>query len=69
MMSKPKTGTTPAVRIARCPTCDTHSSFQYLGTQRYPERVAKAAGMTPVVHTWMCDNCHTTIVTPDVEVK
>jgi hypothetical protein len=54
--------------IARCPNCDTRSQFVYMGEQHWPERVAKASGMTPLVHLWQCENCHTTIVTPDVNV-
>jgi hypothetical protein len=54
--------------IARCPTCDAHTTFIYLGEQHYPERVARAAGMTPVVHVWRCHDCQTTLVTPDVEL-
>jgi hypothetical protein len=58
----------PQCKIARCPNCDRHSSFIYRGQQHWSERVAKAAGMTPTVHLWMCDTCQTTVVTPDVEV-
>jgi hypothetical protein len=58
----------PSYRIARCPNCDRHSSFTYLGGQHWSERVAKATAMTPLVHLWRCDHCQTTIATPDVEI-
>jgi hypothetical protein len=59
----------PKCSIARCPNCDRHSQFTYKGQQHWSERVAKAAGMTQIVHFWMCDACQTTIVTPDISVS
>jgi hypothetical protein len=45
-----------------CPSCGAQTSFNLLGVQRWPERVAKAAGM-PIEQTiWQCINCQTTLM-------
>ncbi|MBZ0298477.1 MAG: hypothetical protein K8J31_02000, partial [Anaerolineae bacterium] len=53
--------THPPDRLARCPTCDTRTRFQYAGEQHWPARVAQAAGIEPVTRLWHCDRCHTTV--------
>jgi hypothetical protein len=51
----------PASRSGCCPSCGHQTQFNYLGEQRWPERVAKAAGISPVVRLWDCQQCHSTI--------
>ncbi|MBZ0295653.1 MAG: hypothetical protein K8L99_24055 [Anaerolineae bacterium] len=51
----------PPNRIAYCPSCGKRSAFSYSGTQRWPERVARAAGLKAVITLWNCENCHSTI--------
>ncbi len=46
---------------AACPSCGQRGEFLYLGAQHWPERVAKAAGISPVVYLWDCQTCHSTI--------
>jgi hypothetical protein len=50
-----------STRHASCPSCGHHGEFVYLGAQHWPERVAKAAGISPVVYLWDCQSCHSTI--------
>lgn len=54
-------------RTAYCPSCQTRAQFQYAGEQRWPERVARAAGIDPVVHLWHCGHCHSTISEPELK--
>ncbi|GAB4516786.1 MAG: hypothetical protein OHK0046_22700 [Anaerolineae bacterium] len=44
-----------------CENCGNEDVFEYLGEQRWPERVAAALGIDPVVSVWRCRHCHTTI--------
>lgn len=50
-----------AVYEARCPSCGQHSTFTYGGEQRWPTRVAHAAGIPIVVSLWHCGMCHSTV--------
>jgi hypothetical protein len=51
-----------------CPTCRQETRFQYLGEQRYPERVAQKLNINPVVMLWRCENCHTTMSENELEL-
>jgi transcription elongation factor Elf1 len=48
-------------RKAQCPSCAAETVFTCIGEQRWPEDVARAAGMKAVVTLWRCTVCHTTI--------
>ncbi len=48
-------------RQAHCPSCGQITSFSYSGVQHWPQRVAQAAGIDPVVRLWNCQNCQSTI--------
>lgn len=54
-------------QVACCPSCQKRSRFQFAGEQRWPQRVAQAAGIEPVVRLWNCDRCHTTISENDLK--
>jgi len=44
-----------------CPTCGGQSGFDFLGEQRWPERLVEKMGVGPVVTLWRCRDCDTTI--------
>ncbi len=46
---------------AYCPTCHHRARFSFAGEQRWPRRVAEAAGLDAVVRLWNCGCCHTTV--------
>ncbi|NWG17484.1 MAG: hypothetical protein HXY41_12695 [Chloroflexi bacterium] len=48
-------------RVGRCPTCAQVVRFTFVGEQHWPPQVAKAAGLGPLVHLWVCSNCQTTL--------
>jgi hypothetical protein len=52
------------VREGYCPSCGQPSHFIYLGEQRWPEKVAAALGLSPVMLQWSCQICHTTLSEP-----
>lgn len=59
------TDTHKTVRVKKtavCPTCQQHSTFEYMGEQRWPEKVAKAANIPPVTQVWSCTCCLTTLL-------
>ncbi|MDX1994769.1 MAG: hypothetical protein SF029_20465 [bacterium] len=43
-----------------CPSCGTKADFTRTGEQRWPARVAAAAGMPEVITLWTCGFCGTT---------
>lgn len=47
--------------LANCPTCNHRARFSFAGEQRWPRRVAEAAGLEPIVRLWNCGCCHTTV--------
>ena len=60
-----KTG--PIILQGVCPSCGKHTTFDLLGVQRWPERVAKKAGL-PIEQTmWQCRNCQTTLMQASLE--
>lgn len=54
-------------RTAVCPSCGTTSRLVFAGEQRWPEKLAEAAGMPSVVELWTCCNCGSTISHTDLE--
>jgi hypothetical protein len=48
-------------RRAYCPSCGCTAYFSYAGEQHWPLKVARIAGVDPVVHLWNCEACHTTL--------
>jgi hypothetical protein len=49
------------VVYAICPSCGHRSSFKYLGTQIWPEEIAKRLGIPPRTELYLCDTCFSTI--------
>lgn len=45
-----------------CPSCNVNTSFTLLGIQRWPEKVAKSAGLPLEQSMWQCDNCITSVM-------
>lgn len=56
----------PHQRQAFCPSCGKLATFTAAGEQRWPARVAAAAGMPEVVQLWLCNHCHSTISEPNL---
>ena len=54
--------TQPINHYGICPSCGAKTAFDLLGIQRWPERVAKAAGVPEEQTVWQCRNCHTTLM-------
>jgi hypothetical protein len=54
--------TLPILHYGTCPSCKTKTPFDLLGVQRWPERVAKAAGLPEEQTVWQCRHCHTTLM-------
>jgi len=51
-----------ADREAGCPTCGRRTRFSFQGEQRWPQRVAEAAGLaSPIIRLWNCHACNTTV--------
>lgn len=44
-----------------CVTCGQDATFNYMGEQVWPERVAMAMQVKPEVELWQCGHCHTTL--------
>lgn len=49
-----------AVKRGICPTCNADTLFHFHGEQRWPEKVADKLGLSPLMHLWTCDTCHST---------
>ncbi len=64
--TKKETPSTPQQRRAFCPSCGKLAVFTAAGEQRWPARVAAAAGMPEVVQLWLCSHCHSTISEPNL---
>jgi Fe2+ or Zn2+ uptake regulation protein len=45
-----------------CPSCGIITTFDLLGIQRWPERVAKRLGFAREQSVWQCRSCHTTVM-------
>lgn len=61
-----KKTTGPLQHQAMCPRCNHLADFDYLGTQTWPERVAKRLGKPVTVTVWKCGNCQTTLSLDDI---
>jgi ribosomal protein L37AE/L43A len=44
-----------------CPSCGEHSTFTYLGTQIWPEIIAKRLKIPERSELYLCDKCFSTI--------
>lgn len=48
-------------RRGYCPSCDQQAIFSFAGEQHWPQQVAEAVGVEPVVRLWHCHGCNSTI--------
>lgn len=55
------TDTQERTRTGMCPTCGCEATFTFVGEQRWPEKVARAAGLPVVTQLWTCNCCNTTL--------
>ncbi len=46
---------------ATCPSCGKHGRFTHSGVQHWPQAVAAAHNLPPVIHLWTCPHCHSTL--------
>lgn len=56
-----------ARRHATCPSCGNTTTFSLTGEQRWPEKIAAAAGLPAVVQLWTCCACGSTISDTDLK--
>ena len=59
--------TSPITLHGVCPSCGKTTEFDLLGIQRWPERVAKKAGLPLEQTMWQCRNCETTLMETSLE--
>jgi transcription elongation factor Elf1 len=46
---------------AVCPSCNQEATFTCIGHQHWPDNVARALDMNPVIALWRCSNCRSTV--------
>jgi hypothetical protein len=56
------------VICASCPSCGKEAKFHYIGEQKWPVRIARAAGFPPILKLWLCSQCESTISEPSLKV-
>ena len=57
-----RSGKTGPLHIrALCPSCKQQADFYFIGTQQWPERVAKLLGKSTITTLWRCSHCRTTL--------
>ena len=54
--------TLPILHYGICPSCNREASFDLVGIQRWPEKVAKATGFPVIQTVWQCRKCDTTLM-------
>ena len=66
-MSAETNKTSPITLQGVCPSCGKTTTFDLLGVQRWPERVAKKSGLPMEQTMWQCRNCATTLMEASLE--
>jgi ribosomal protein L37AE/L43A len=66
-MSAETNKTSPITLQGVCPSCGKTTTFDLLGVQRWPERVAKKSGLPMEQTMWQCRNCATTLMQASLE--
>jgi rubredoxin len=61
--------TRPILHYGTCPSCGEKTSFDLLGIQSWPEKVAQAAGFPAIQTVWQCRNCDTTLLEPSLKLN
>lgn len=49
------------VVIAICPSCSERTTFKHLGTQIWPDEIAKRLNIPTHTELYLCDTCYSTI--------
>jgi hypothetical protein len=60
-MMKPSTIEVEARIETECPSCHKTGTFQHIGTQKWPEAVAKKLNLPTVIEVYCCEHCHTSM--------
>lgn len=58
----PQTPKTPLTSVIFCHGCGADRRVEFISEQRWPAKVALAAGLKPHVELWRCTQCLTTIM-------
>ena len=54
--------TCPILHDGICPSCGEETSFDLVGIQQWPEKVAEATGLPAIQTMWQCRDCDTTLL-------
>ena len=60
MMSEKQHDTDELV-VAICPSCGKRTSFKHLGTQIWPDEIAKRLNIPTQTELYLCNSCYSTI--------
>jgi hypothetical protein len=44
-----------------CPSCHKTGNFMHIGSQTWPEAVARKLNLPGVIQVYRCEHCHTTL--------
>jgi len=69
MLQQNQVETRPILHHGTCPTCNEKTSFDLIGIQNWPEKVAKLAGFAATQTIWQCRNCDTTLMEPSLNLN
>ncbi len=61
--------TLPILHYGTCPSCGEKASFDLVGIQHWPEKVAKATGFPAIQTVWQCRNCDTTLMEASLKLN
>ena len=59
----------PILHRSTCPSCGAETSFQFLGIQRWPEKVAESLGLPAEQSMWQCSTCHTSLMEESIKIQ
>lgn len=44
-----------------CPSCQKIGHFEHIGSQKWPEAVARKLNLPTVIEVYRCEHCHTSL--------
>lgn len=47
--------------IGTCPSCNAHTSFQFVGIQEWHPDIARKLNVPPKIALYRCDSCDSTV--------
>jgi hypothetical protein len=53
---------------ATCPSCGKYATYEFCGTQTFPERASRIANLPRALHLYTCDCCGSTLSHVDLEL-